>query len=491
MIPNIVVQNIASGENIDNSYIQSFGKRTVAYLKNLVALQNVNGYIRFSTDMILWMLNIQNNIARERKYFKDFISQLEQNSLISIQNEVDTESLGSSEFIHAKLNIFDYNEEGKTQNYFMLLDSEYNKIMNYSGDLDRFNLLNLFCNLKSRMWRNSNDISPAKRRPEVAYPSYETIKDDIFIESDKTLKQYIEVLVELDLIRYDSAGERVFVREGDSLIVRKSNFTYTLFHSQWETDLSESISAYKKKKESEGWAFRTAIQEISSDNKRSITQKIHMLEKKATENTLTQAERKDLGKLKRQQAKWKSEYDNDVDIHKLEEDKLKSENVAVHIPHESAIGNSNPFNPFIVEEQKVKQEVSEADNAQEVQDLEARRREWEQENNKNVVKIIRKVQVERNLESKTKIKGDKLKPFVEVISSERTLVSKSKFLEDLEDKNPGVFTPNIPEKFYEKAADVFIREKLKADEQKYWNDKVEESGFYDLDKLIKEGSQAV
>jgi len=330
MMPNNVVQNITVDKINKDSYIQLFGKRSVAYLKQLLELQNLREDIHLSIDMIMWLLNVENNIKRERIYFKDFLSELSKNSLISLYNEINILSLNSSDFIIIKLNIYDYKEDKdgnkyKT-NFFILKDSEYNSIMSYSGNLDKYNLLNLFCNLKSRMWRNDNDVSPAERVPEVAYPSYDTIMKDIFIESDKTLKQYIDTLVELDLIRYDCAGDMIFNINGAQPLRRKSNFTYALFKPQWELELEHAISLFKSRKKANGWEFLTKDKEISANEKRSVTQKINMLEKLSIDSTLTQTQKKELAKLKRQQEKWKVEYDNEVDIRKLEEDKLLADN---------------------------------------------------------------------------------------------------------------------------------------------------------------------
>ena len=329
MVPNNVVQH--NPKINKSSYIQLYGKRTIAYLKQLIELQNLREDIHFSTDLILWMLKTEKNLVRERSYFKDFISELHKNSLINFLGGVDHASLSSSNFIVGNLNIYEYKEDDDKNkqkiNYFLLMDWEYNLIMNeYSGSLDKYNLLNLFCNIKSRIRKNSADTHMANRWPEVAYPSYETIKNDIFIESDKTLKQYIDALGELDLMYFGYAGDMSMKVSGSPPIRRKSNFTYILSSPGWEEELKNSISAFKTKKRKDGWSFISKHDEISADEKRSITQKINMMEKKSEKATLTQSEKKDLAKLKRQQEKWNNKYDSDVDIRKLEEDKLRSEN---------------------------------------------------------------------------------------------------------------------------------------------------------------------
>jgi hypothetical protein len=330
MLPNNAVQNINSIEANKPSLIQLYGKRTIAYLKQLIELQNINENIYFSIDMIMWKLNIKNNIKRERIYFKEFLFALNNNSLISFYDKVNPMSLSANDFIIARLNIYDYKEDTDNKykiNYFNLQQCEYNKInYEYLNNLDKYNLLNLFCNIKSRIKKNPENISPVERQPEVSYPSYETIMKDIFIESDKTLKQYIDTLFELDLIRYNCAGDMIFKIEGSSPIRRKANFTYTLFKPQWEIELDNAISLFKSRKKLSGWEFLTKDKEISSNEKRSITQKINILEKLNSKSILTQTQKKELAKLKRQQEKWKQEYDNKVNIRDLEESKLKVNN---------------------------------------------------------------------------------------------------------------------------------------------------------------------
>lgn len=293
MIPNKAVQNLNYNQIENPSYIQLYNKRTIVYTKQLIDLQNINNQIYFSIDMILWMANIKNNIVREKKYFKDFLLQIHKNNLIELDNNIDLDSLKANDFIIGRLNIYERNDKGSPINYFLLLDSEYDTIINkYSGDLDKYNLLNLFCNIKSRIKRNPDNISPAERELEVAYPSYDTIMKDIFIESDKTLKKYIDTLVDLDLIRYDCAGDMIFKIADSQPIRRKSNFTYTLFLPQWEIELESAISLFKSRKKKSGWDFLTKDKEISANEKRSITQKINMLEKISKESILTQTQKK-------------------------------------------------------------------------------------------------------------------------------------------------------------------------------------------------------
>ncbi|MDD4780338.1 MAG: hypothetical protein PHT02_07020 [Tissierellia bacterium] len=327
-IPNIIVQNIKdnSNGNIDNSYIQLFKKRTLVYFYNLLELENRKGYIIFSINMIIHMMNISDKAqARERNYLRDFLVSIHKNNLITLSNDIDLVNLKSDKFIKINLNLYKYNEKGQVQKYFELYESEYNKIMNdYSGKLDKFNLLNLFCNIKSRIYRNRDDVSCSEKLPEVCYPSYQTICDDIFIESDKTLRKYIDCLVDLDLIRFDCAGDMTFDKDGQQPVRRKANFTYALFAPGWETELENAIAMFKSQKRKVGWSFLSKPKEIDANVKRSITQKINKFQKLKDQGKLTQGQNKELQKLERQKLTWKN--NDDVDIRQLEEDKLLKDN---------------------------------------------------------------------------------------------------------------------------------------------------------------------
>lgn len=331
MVQNITIKNADSSEVTKPSFIQLYGKKTVAYFSKLLELQNIREEINFSVGMILWKIDIKDNMARERNYFRDFLVEINKNSLITFASDIDLKNLSVNDFLVAKLNIFDFekNKEGRPKRvkYFTLYDYEYSKIINdYTGKLDRYNLLNLFCNIKSRIYRNREDVSITERMPEVCYPSYETIMDDIFIESDKTLSQYIDELVKLDLIRCKCAGDMFMKIEGEKPIRRKANNTYALFSDFCQDDLKNAINMYRSQKESSGWIFLSKEKEFEADEKRKITQKINWLEKVSKDKILTQSQKKELAKLKKKQEQWKKEYDNKANVRELEEKKLMSEN---------------------------------------------------------------------------------------------------------------------------------------------------------------------
>jgi len=278
ILPNNIVQNIKFEGKDKLSYIQLYGKRTVSYIMNLIKLQNINNDINFSVDMILWMNRLE-GVKREKKYFKDFLFAMHKDNLIELNSNIDS-GLGSGDFMIGKLGIYEYNTNGEFINCFKFTYSEYNTIMdNCNGKLDKYNLLNLYCNIKSRIRRNSKATSFSERELEICYPSYETIKSDISIESDKTLKQYIDALVEMNLIRFRCAGDMILSIEGSQPIRKKANFIYALYSSLWEEDLKESISLFKNRKITLGWRFLTKDEEESANNKRSVTQKTNMLEK--------------------------------------------------------------------------------------------------------------------------------------------------------------------------------------------------------------------
>lgn len=330
MIPNIAVQDIRDkNKNITQySFVQLYGKKIIAYLYMMLEFQNNKSCVNFTINMLCKMLGAnKNNISRERTYLKDVITSLAKNQLINIiliNNKpiVKDYCLGADDVITLELNILEIDKD-KAKKYFMLMDSEYSLIMTKcSVDLDKYNVLNLFCNIKSRINKNKKDVACTERKYEVAYPTYKIIKEDIFLQSDKTLKQYIDELVKLDLIRVGYVGDKIIYID-EKPIRKNSAFTYILFRKGWETELKDAISDYKNKAKNDGWTFLSKEKEFEANIKRSTSQKIIILEKK---ETLTISDKKKLSRLKREQENWKYNIDTNVDVRKLEEDKLKKDN---------------------------------------------------------------------------------------------------------------------------------------------------------------------
>lgn len=296
-IPNKFVQNHCNeiGDNVD-SYIYTYGKRIVCYIMKLIELETKKKEVYFTIDGLIDIAQIDLVIRKAREEIKDVLNIMQiEGIILSDIDFSDKSNIKSTDFIKIKLNIS--HEDG----FFLLYEDDYNKIMSCDTILDKYNLLNLFCNISSRIYRVNEEIDKnitLDYRREVAYPSYEKIMDDININYKKSLQQYIDKLVELDLIRFDNAGDKFRVNRSGKLIRSMSNNTYILYsNSNWEQELKEAIRIYKKAEKLKGWEFLSKDREITSNERRSITQKINVLNKLKESGAITKKQEKELNKL--------------------------------------------------------------------------------------------------------------------------------------------------------------------------------------------------
>lgn len=87
------------------------------------------------------------------------------------------------------------------ERYFQLDHENKDKILNYNSEdngIDNKKLLLFYCYLLSRLYKR-RDITDTKN--QECHPSYEIISKDIGL-SEGVIKKYIDVLVELNLIRF-------------------------------------------------------------------------------------------------------------------------------------------------------------------------------------------------------------------------------------------------------------------------------------------------
>ena len=133
--------------------------------------------------------------------------------------------------------------------FFLLYDSEKNKILNQTLDkTNNMKLLMYYCYLKCRMYKRpkGDELVKSGGRSEVCWVSFETITNETGF-TDETIDKYNNVLIELDMIRKDSAGLWYYKDDPNKSLKESCNF-YTLFVDE-ETainDLKEGIKFYKK-----------------------------------------------------------------------------------------------------------------------------------------------------------------------------------------------------------------------------------------------------
>lgn len=127
--------------------------------------------------------------------------------------------------------------------FFIFDEDNRRKIFNYDckeKGIDKLKVFLFYCYILSRINQKPDGTTG------VCYPSYVQIKKDTDL-SEAIVKKYIDILVELDLIRVGNAG--IFYYEEDRLkrSMESSNI-YALCdeYGNWQDKIKDSIKTYKK-----------------------------------------------------------------------------------------------------------------------------------------------------------------------------------------------------------------------------------------------------
>lgn len=229
-------------------------------------------------------------VGETNDQFKDIILKLYKLNIIVPVDKKDIKefdelinNLKPSSFIRCKLNIdFD-------KGFMKLYLTEKEKIMSHNKEkINNTQLLFYYCYLKARVYKRKLGES-TEGRAEVTWVSYDTIKQDVNL-TDNTISNYNDILVALDLIRYDNPGHWYW--KGDqSKYKKESPNMYTLFTQDeeiWKEELKQGIKYYKN--------LHININKVFTDNReykhnnRQLNGELGSLIKKEKNNTITSEE---------------------------------------------------------------------------------------------------------------------------------------------------------------------------------------------------------
>lgn len=166
--------------------------------------------------------------------FKEILDKMLEKKII-LKTSVNPNSIKSNIFVKCELKIIE-------SNFFLLEDKQYNTIQSHIGKLDKLNLLKVFCLIKSKMYQRNFNESIISGKYEVSFPSYKEMADNCLI-SESSIKQYIDELVQMNLIRYKNLGMKVNKNNGETTLIRN---TYTIYKEGWEDEIDGAINQLKK-----------------------------------------------------------------------------------------------------------------------------------------------------------------------------------------------------------------------------------------------------
>ena len=216
------------------------------------------------------------------------------NELKVIEIYGDIEKIKNNDFAKCKILI------DLENNFFILKRNELKSILEYKNkSIDNMILLKLFCYLKARIYKRENkkELYLNGGKAETCYPSYSKIYNDINI-SEGIINKYINILVELNLIRYDNAG--VYYHKSNIKIKQESPNTYALYDKEgyYKDELKESIKFFRSRKENEGYIFVKNKKNPYKNNNRKLNGELGALTKLKNQGKATNEQLKRIEEIK-------------------------------------------------------------------------------------------------------------------------------------------------------------------------------------------------
>lgn len=251
LLPNRIVLNTEEEPSIVN---QIGDDKVILILDYLCGNLNKKGITSFSIERIVKYLGQKpnNNKGRINDKIKNIIKQMKE---IKIINDIDPIEFTAKEYVSCMLNSIEKNSKGDNVKFFKLHKHEIDKILSIK-DIDNMNLLKLYCYLKAMIYKRTDgrDIVIYGGKASSCYPSYEQIHKDIGI-SDMKIKQYVDMLVEINLIRYNNCG--LYYHKNNPKIIIEGRNSYVLYTEgeTWEIELKESLKLGRKLMEEKGYVF--------------------------------------------------------------------------------------------------------------------------------------------------------------------------------------------------------------------------------------------
>lgn len=212
--------------------------------------------------------------------FKNILKFLQEKKMLEFINinedkEFTIDKVQSNAYIECKMNI------GYDKGFIQLKNEEIETIACYDKTkIDNLQLLVLYCYLKCRIYKHKKDDDVVKNggRAETCYVSFELIESDIGLSKSSCMK-YINILVELNLIRYVNPG--LWYYSSSKETKRESPNVYCLYDGDelyCRENLKQGIKQYKNSDENKGKTW-TGNREYRNNNRQLNGEKGAILKK--------------------------------------------------------------------------------------------------------------------------------------------------------------------------------------------------------------------
>lgn len=223
-----------------------------------------------------------------RKNFKHILNKLKEFGIINFDNIEKSN-------VDIIIDVEEMVDEEK--GFFMVLTKELNLIKSKSRSKREYNnLIKVYYYLKARCYKrgkNEPELVIAGGRSQTTYMTYSNISYHANITEAK-IKEYIEILKELNLIVYKNLG-RKYKPENPKYLTECANiYTFPIISNDAESELKEGLKQQKENYEKNGYIITN---KPYKNNNRQINGRKGYLIKKKNNGTITEEEMEELRKI--------------------------------------------------------------------------------------------------------------------------------------------------------------------------------------------------
>ncbi|MBZ9693401.1 hypothetical protein [Clostridium sp. M14] len=267
-------------------YKTNYDNKVILILHNLYIGTNFNRECLITLDYLINKCNYK-TVKENRKSFKLLLEKLRELELISFENINKSNELIILNTEKLMLNQGDYT---------ILTQYEIDVLSNVKDTRLMSTLLKLYLYLKVRVTKRKEgeDIN-MYTTPQTTYQSYEFINKYTKI-SESRIKEYIDKLQDLGLIKYRNIGKRYKINDKYKKLTECPNvYALTILQDDIDSELDLGIKQCKKKQQEDGYIV---VDNNYKNNNRKTNGKKGALIKKQNNGTITESEKVELEELK-------------------------------------------------------------------------------------------------------------------------------------------------------------------------------------------------
>lgn len=232
---------------LEKVYRDRYGDKGFYILSELIISEDKRNDIKFSIEELVTRLGLKVRRGKDgvNKEIKQTIKLMIDDNMIFTNDDINVVKVGG--LIRCTLgDIYEINDSMQKVNWFALDIKNYLKILNDTGNLSKFILINIYFYILARIVRRNDNISNIRitgGKAEVFWDSQDFICEELGL-SKRTLNIYIKHLQQMKLICYGNIG-----RLTKNNKIKKANNVYAENEEELKDGLKQSLYYW----ENQGW----------------------------------------------------------------------------------------------------------------------------------------------------------------------------------------------------------------------------------------------